>query len=210
MSQIPNGIGQFIIGESSIGDQPFYWPDTLYSQYYNDPVTTTWLDLFSQAVDANESVDGFYDNVWNVLTAEGWGLDVWGIIVGLNTGRVIPASPAEYLGFEEADNINGNSFGSAIWYSGGAISENVTLSDPAFLLMILAKAASNTWDGSTPGLNKILRTLFPGQVAYATDGLDMTMTYSFGFALTPVQISIVFNTNVLPRPAGVSVTIVQF
>jgi hypothetical protein len=41
--------------------------------------------------------------VWNVLTAQGWGLDVWGKIVGLESGRTlhIPGG-AEYLGFNEA------------------------------------------------------------------------------------------------------------
>ena len=205
-------MGEFIIGESSIGDQPFDYASTLYSQYSNSPVITSLLDFFSQWIDANESVDGFYDQIWNVETAVGYGLDVWGRIVGLNTGRVLPVYPTEYLGFNEAGNLAGisNSWGHATWYSGETLTSNVSLTDDAFRLLILAKAATNIWDGSIPGLNAILRALFPGQIAYCTDGLNMTMTYTFGFSLSPVQISIIFNSNVLPRPAGVSVTVVQY
>jgi hypothetical protein len=206
-----NGIGQFVIGESQIGDAPFAWENTLFSQYSNSPVILSLLDNFSQAVGANAAVDGFYDQVWNVDTAVGYGLDVWGRIVGLNTGRILPVSDSVYLGFSEAGNIAGiaNTWGHGTWYSGPKATNNISLSDDAFRVLILAKAASNIWDGSIPGLNKILRLLFPGQVAYCTDGLDMTMTYVFDFPLTPAQISILFNSNILPRPAGVSATIIQ-
>ena len=45
--------------------------------------------------------------------------------------------------------------------------------------------------------------------SYVTDGLDMTMTYTFAFQLSPVQSSIVFNSGVLPRPCGVAASVVQ-
>lgn len=205
----PNGIGQFQIGISSIGDQPFNWQTTLYSQYANSPVILQWLDYFSQWIDANQSIDMWYDMLWNVDTAVGYGLDVWGRIVGVN--RVIPIVTQKYLWFEEADETTyGDTFNNSIWYSGQIIGpSNYALSDDAFRILILAKAASNIWDGSIPGLNKILRMLFPGQVVYCTDGENMTMTYTFSFVLNPVQQSIVENTNVLPRPCGVKATVVQ-
>ena len=42
-----------------------------------------------------------------------------------------------------------------------------------------------------------------------TDGLNMTMTYTFRFPLTPVQLAIVQNSGVLPRTSGVAATVVQ-
>jgi hypothetical protein len=72
---------------------------------------------------------------------------------------------------------------------------------------VLAKALANICDGTIQGLNSILQLLFPGRgPSYVTDGLDMTMEYVFGFPLTPVETSIVQNSGVLPRPAGVSAT----
>jgi len=211
MPQIPNGIGQFIIGQSSIGDHPFDYTQTLYSQYANSPVLVSWVDYFSQWIDANKNVDMFYDQLWNIQTAQGYGLDVWGRIVGLNPGRVLPVFPTPFFGFSEAGNTPGisNDWNNAIWFAGEPLTQNVSLSDDAFRQLILAKAAANIWNGSIPGLNAILRLLFPGQLAYVTDGLNMTMTYTFGFSLNPVQISIVFNANVLPRPSGVSATVIQ-
>ena len=56
-------------------------------------------------------------------------------------------------------------------------------------------------------VNKILTTLFAGQGdAYVRDNGDMSMTYIFKFIPTDVQVSIIQNSGVLPRPAGVSVS----
>ena len=201
----PLGIGEFVIGESPIGEN-FDWRQTIYSQYANSPIITQLLDYFSQAVDATEIIDTWYDQLWNIDTAEGYGLDVWGRIIGI--GRVISVQETPYFSFE---NSGGNEVPSAwyTWYSGEVLNSNYSLSDSAYRQLLLAKAASNIWNGSIPGLNAILRMLFPGQVAYVTDGQDMTMAYTFDFQLTPVQAAIVMNTNVLPRPCGVSATFVQ-
>jgi len=199
------GIGEFAIGVSPIGEN-FDWRQTLYSQYANSPIIMQLLDYFSQAVDANSAIDSWYDQLWNIETAEGYGLDVWGRIIGI--GRVISVQETPYFSFA---NSGGNQVPSAwyTWYSGEVLNSNYSLSDAAYRQLLLAKAASNIWDGSIPGLNAILRILFPGQVAYVTDGQDMTMTYTFDFQLSPVQAAIVMNTNVLPRPCGVSATFVQ-
>lgn len=36
----------------------------------------------------------------------------------------------------------------------------------------------------------------------------MTMTYTFTFALTPVELAIVLNSGVLPKPTGVAASVV--
>ena len=69
------------------------------------------------------------------------------------------------------------------------------------------KALFNVSDGSIPAINQILLNLF-GQ-GYVTDGLNLTMTYTIPTALTSVQYAIVLNSGVLPRPPGVSTSVVQ-
>ena len=204
-----NQIGEFEIGESQIGTMPFNWQDTVASQYANSPTLLSLINSFNSAVDPTEVIDDWFDNVWNIQTAQGYGLDVWGRIVGVN--RVVPIpSGTTYLGFEGSGSASGNSLNQAPFYSGETTTTNYSLSDDAFRQLIMAKAAANIWDGSIPGLNMILNLLFPGQgEVYVTDGLDMTMTYTFSWALTPVQTSIVINSGVLPRPSGVALTIVQ-
>lgn len=209
MSSSP-GIGQFVIGESSIGEVTplFDWfHKTIYGQFANSPVILRLIELFNDWIDPAPLIDSFYDDVWNVATAKGWGLDVWGRIVGVN--RVLQAAPSKYLGFEEAGTLSADPFNQSPFYSGEPPTQNFSLSDEAFRNLIYAKAAANIWDGSIPGLNRVLRLLFPGQVCYVTDGLNMTMVYRFHFTLSPVQQTIVINSGVLPRPAGVSATYVQ-
>jgi hypothetical protein len=176
------------------------------SQYANSPILLALIASFAANVDQTQNIDAFYDNVWNVLTAQGYGLDVWGRIVGVS--RVLTLT-TKFFGFEEAGDASVDPFNTSPFYTGLAANSNFSLSDSAYLSLILAKAAANIWDGSIPQLNAILRILFPGQVAYVVDGLNMTMQYVFGFALTPVQSAIANSVGILPRPTGVSSSVVQ-
>jgi len=200
-----NAIGSFTIGVSPIGDIPSFdvWT-TMLSQYANSPIITQLVSNMAQYVDQTQNLDAFFDNVWNIDTAVGSALDLWGRIVGV--GRVLQLpSNTSYLGFEEASSWQ--TFGQAPFYSGEAVSSNYLLSDAAFRTLILAKALFNVSDGSIPATNQMLLNLF-GQ-GYVTDSLNLTMTYTFPTALTPVQYAIVLNSGVLPRPPGVSTSVVQ-
>jgi hypothetical protein len=202
-----NAIGLFGIGVSPIGSIPSFNPwDTIISQYANSLPITDLIEGWFQALDQTANFDLFYDNIFNVATAQGIGLDIWGRIVGVN--RVIQVATGSYMGFEEASGTGITPFGQAPWYSGQGTTTNYALSDDAFRTLIYAKALSNITDGSIPSLNNILLTLLPGRGrCYVVDGEDMTMTYTFDFALTPVEQSIVYQTGVLPQPTGVTVNI---
>lgn len=203
-----NAIGVFSIGVSPIGTIPaFNWWDTVISQYANAPALTGILQSFFDALDQTENIDSFFDMIWNLNTAQGYGLDVWGRIVGVT--RIIPVpGTTDYLGFEEA--ATSGVFGVGVFFSGSPLTNNFILSDDGFRILILAKALANISDGAIPSINLLLLTLFPSRGnCYVTDGLDMTMTYTFGFALSAVELSIVQNSGVLPRPAGVSVTVIH-
>jgi hypothetical protein len=202
-----NAIGSFAIGQSAVGWEKFDWSQTIMSQYANSPILLSLIESFADAVDPTQNLSNFYDYVWNLDTAQGYGLDLWGRIVGVN--RVLQINPQKYFGFNEAGQISADPFGQSPFYSGEVLTGNYALTDDAFRQLIYAKAAANIWDGSIPGLNAILRLLFPGQVCYVTDGQNMTMTYVFDFVLTPVQLGIINNSGVLPRPAGVSAQAVQ-
>jgi hypothetical protein len=200
-----NGIGQFQIGISSIGKFPFDWTQTVYAQYANSPVLLALIEYFSEEVDPAEDIDNFFDDVWNVDTAKGWGLDVWGRIVGVN--RVLQIPTSKFFGFDEATTVSADPFNQSPFYSGTSNTQNYALSDEAFRRLILAKAAANIWDGSIPGLNNILRLVSPNPLlaCYVVDHGDMTMTYTFGFTPTAVDLAILINSGVLPHPAGVTV-----
>lgn len=204
-----NQIGEFSIGVSPIGTIPTFDPwTTIISQYANSPILTTLITSFASYVDPTATLDDFYDLIRNVDTAQGYGLDVWGRIVAVNRVLQITAGP-KYFGFEEgAPDYDG--FNQAPFWGGEPLTQNYAVSDDGFRVMILAKAFSNICDGSIGSINMLLTMLFGASGrCYCTDGLDMTMTYTFEFTLSPLQSAIVSQSGVLPRPTGVSVSVVE-
>lgn len=178
---------------------------TILSQYSNSSRILTLIESWNQGLDPSELIQSWFDNVWNLKTAQGYGLDVWGRIVGVD--RVLKVSSGKYFGFEEANDLTETGFDNAPFYAGNAATSNFRLTDDAFRQLIYAKALANITDGSVLSLNKILATLFAGQGrAYVKDNNDMSMTYVFDFVPTDVQVSIIQNSGVLPRPAGVNVS----
>jgi hypothetical protein len=182
--------------------------DTVLSQYANSPSLGLLIQSFNDCVDPQSKINAFYSLMWNVDTAQGYGLDVWGRIVGI--GRVLNVSTGKFFGFDEATTVSADPFGQSPFYAGQVATSNYALSDTSYRLLILAKAAANISNCSIPSINRILRLLFSGRGnCYVSDGLNMTMTYDFYFTLSAVEIAIVQGTGVLPKPAGVTATVVQ-
>lgn len=204
-----NSIGNFVIGVSTIGDiPPFNYLRTIISQYANSEILTRLIANMDAYIDQTANFQSLFDMIWNVDTAQGYGLDVWGRIVGVSrTLNVV--SPGDYFGFQEA--LPGSQpFNQSPFYIGTPLTTNYELSDSAFRVLIFAKALSNICDGSIPAINQILMKLFPNRGnAYVVDGLDMTMIYKFEFVLTPVELAIVLQSGVLPKPTVVSATVQQ-
>jgi hypothetical protein len=192
---------------------------TVISQFANSPTIVQLVTNFNTYIDPRTNIDDFFDLVWNVDTAQGYGLDVWGRIVGVQ--RVLEISSGTFFGFEASTGGGGQAsgvgFNQAPFFSvGSALTSNFSLLDDPFRALILAKALFNICDGSIPAFNQILINIFgangPLPVAgnsYVTDSGGMAMTYTFSSTLDPVQEAIVFQSGVLPRLTGVAATVVQ-
>ena len=205
-----NAIGSFTIGISPLGTiVPFDYWTTVLSQYANSPTLIQLIDNFDQYVDQTANFESFYDNIWNITTARGYGLDIWGRIVGIV--RTLNISVGEWFGFNEQAALGQvGTFNQAAFYSGQSITTNYVLTDDSFRQLILAKAYANICNGSIPAINQLLRNLFPGRGnIYCTDGLNMTMTITAEFPLTSVEVAIITQSGVMPRPTGVAQTLVQ-
>jgi hypothetical protein len=203
-----NAIGSFVIGVSPIGPIPQfdYWK-TVLSQYANSPILIQLIDFIFQCVDQTQNVGLFFDSIWNIATAQGYGLDIWGKIVGVTRTLTVPLTQT-YFGFEEAA-PGSQPFNQQPFFSGQPLTNNFALADDAYRVLILAKALFNITDGSTASINQILLKLFPNRGnCYVVDNQNMTMTYFFAFTPTPVELAIVQQSGVLPRPPGVSATVV--
>lgn len=204
-----NAIGGYAIGVGPIGDIATFdsW-STLMMQYANSPAITAMITEFNAAMDMTQNIDNFYDLMWNVFTAQGYGLDVWGRIVGVSRAISIPGS-VQFFGFTEAG-LSWTGFNQGGFFTGANLTTNYVLTDDDFRKLILAKAAGNISGGAIPAVNKILLNLFPGRGnCYVADGLNMSLTYTFTFALTPVELAIVSQLAVLPSAAGVIINIAQ-
>lgn len=175
---------------------------TLLSQYANSPRLRMILDGFNQAIDPSALIDHWYDTVWNLNTATGWGLDVWGRIVGV--GRVIKVAPQEYFGFAQAS-PTARTFSEGLFYSGQTTTQNFALEDTAFRQLIKAKALANITSGSIADINAIVMSLFGDKgLAYVREG-TLSMTVVLAFTPSPVDLSIL-TSGVIPRPSGIAIT----
>lgn len=180
---------------------------TVLSEYANSPAICTIIDAWNQALDPSSLIDLWYANVWNPDTATGYGLDVWGRIVGVS--RVVQVAAAGYIGFSEADDGSGSAlpFNQGIFYSGQTLTSNYALSDSAFRTLIQAKALANITSGSIRDINAILMRLFgdSGDI-WVEDGGNMSMTIAYDFTPTPLQAAILQASGVLPRISGGSIS----
>ena len=109
-----NAIGVGAIGVMQIGAIAQFnaWVPII-SQYRNSPQMDAMILAFSEAMDQTENISNLYDMIWNVLTAQGYGLDVWGRIVGISRTIAIPGG-IQYLGFDKSGAGNWTGFGQGI------------------------------------------------------------------------------------------------
>ncbi|QDH17394.1 DUF2612 domain-containing protein [Swingsia samuiensis] len=177
--------------------------DTFHYQYANSKRLVAILQAFNDAIDPHKVLDDWFLNVWNPKTATGWGLDVWGRIVGVN--RTLKLAKSGYFGFKQGL-PNSKTFGEGVFYNGNALSSNYRLSDDAYRRLIFAKASANITDSSITSINAILMLLFGAKGrCYVVDHQDMSMTFVFDFTPDPVDEAIIAS-SVLPRPSGVTYT----
>lgn len=191
--------------------------ETIISQYDNSPTLKALITGFNDCVDPRADLDMFYSYVWDVMTAQGFGLDIWGRIV--NVAREITyTGSVPTFGFDEAytsidqSAITGpQPFDQAPFFDGVQATQTYTLTDDAYRTLILVKALANISDATIQSLNTLLSNLFAGRGrCYVTDPGSMSMFYVFEFALQPYELAIITSAGVIPRPAGVLANVLQF
>lgn len=164
---------------------------TIISQYGNSPTISQLILFMNDYIDPRADLDAFFDYVWNVETAQGFGLDIWGRIVNVERLLNVPA-----------DTPNPGVF----TFTPG----NYLLSDEQYRKVVLTKALTNITDGSAGSINRLMSNLFSGRGrCYVNDVGNMTMRFTFEFWLEPFEYVIITSTNVSPRPAGVLINLLQ-
>jgi hypothetical protein len=196
----------------------FDFQATVISQYANSPTIMQLVQNLNQYIDQSANFANFFNFVWNVDTAVGFGLDIWGIIV--NVGRLLQIpNTTDYVGFyqssESQPDQDWTPFGSTqdtpsvggSFYTGYNATEAYLLPDDAYRQLILAKAFANICTTTAPAINQILQNLYGPGTAFVLNTGPMAISYNLTFTPTAIQLAILEQSGVIPTPPGVAVTI---
>lgn len=161
-------------------------------QYMQDVFNTNQTQFWSD----------WYDNVFNLLTANEFGCAVWAIILGIPLNIIQAPSTAIPWGF----GVFNKNFGNGNFATTGGEIVGLTLEEQRLILRL--RYFQLTCNGTVLEINAFLKLLFEdfGQV-YVLDGLDMTCIYVFKFNPSTGLLLALQDLDLLPRPAGVKLTI---
>lgn len=183
--------------------------ETILSQYGASERIKRLLRGFDELIKPDADIKLFYNNVLNILTARGVGLDVWGIIIGI--GRNIQVSSTssntDFFGFNGSGY---NVFNASPFYDTKSGSGTITLADNAYRELLLIKAAANISRTDAASLTSLMERLYSdrGDFYIVEAGL-MKLNYIFGFYLEPFELALALRRDLPPKPAGVSYTVYQ-
>lgn len=178
-----------------------------------------WYDL-----NQSEFWENWITNVFDIRTANQFGLAVWAIILAIplyiNTQPPEPGAPI--FGFNEDPSINDYLNFETSNFSNIGSSEILTVEEQRLILRLryfqlvtrgnIAYVEVPSEDDSgnqLMGINNFLDYLWKtstswGQV-WALDDFDMTMTYVFNFFVSRVMRKVLVELDLLPRPATVGI-----
>jgi len=164
----------------------------------------------NDAIGPETDIDNFYNFVFNLNTAHGFGLDDWGIIVGITRYLEIVPSGV-YVGyynpaFTQPDQVY-TPFSVAPFFNGNAATNTVPVPDDIFRKMIFAKAYANIHPPSIPTINKVLEIILGAGVGYVKNNHDMTIEFIFNVPISAIDGDIIYNSGIVPIPDGVEVIV---
>ena len=178
-------------------------------QYSNSVKIQALANYAQQWFNSEDKLNLFYGVVMNLDTASGYGLDVWGRIVGANRYITLPDLDTKWIGW------NGTKFfpfNQGFWYSGQDNTlKSYRLSDPAYRRCILLKAMLNISTLSCPQINQALNLIFGERGASWCEDLgNMAMALHFRFSMEPWEIAVIQYDDYCPKPAGVILARIEY
>lgn len=158
---------------------------TLYSQYANSPTIVQMVDSFGQQIDISGDLANVISYIWDIDTAQGFGLDILGRIIGLN--RQVQNVP-DIFGFPPTP--------------GGLY----TMMDDEYRRALRVKALRNISNGTAPDINRQLMLLSGGRGnAFVSNEGTMLIKYNFYYGPQPYEYALMSSFNVVGKPVGVDV-----
>lgn len=157
----------------------------------------------------DENQEAFWTNwltdVFDLRTANEFGLSVWAIILEIPLSVILPPSNPDKptWGFGQYR----KNFGNGNFSSSSSTDVSLTMAQKRLVLQL--RYFQLVSRGTVPEINTFLKELFKDQgLVYVLDGLNMNADYVFTFAPNS-QLNFVLNQfDLLPRPAAVGVEVV--
>lgn len=170
---------------------------------YNDAARLQSLLTQKQAWYTETQTEFWTDwvrDVFNLLTANEFGLSVWGVILGIPLSIGLPGTgdrPVWGFGSFNQNFENGNFGRDSAGVAGLTVEQK--------RLILRLRYYQLVSDGSAPYANYVLQQVFG--TGYVLDPEDMTCTYVFPVALPQAILTVIQDLDLLPRPAGVQINI---
>ena len=180
--------------------------DTFLSQYANSPKMFSIIQEIYKSLDPQKTEGDFYKFVWSLDTAKGFGLDIWGRIVGISRSVPLQDPSAKVFGFNTGGQSNiFTPFSVAPFRTNANGFSSYMLPDNLYRKLIFSKALANITLATAPNINKLLKTLIATPSVYLITGI-MEAKYQFQERLSAFDRMVVFQLGLLPEPCGVKVT----
>jgi len=174
------------------------------STFFNRNFSLTRLaNALAAEFNAQYILDDIHTHFYDIETADGYWLDVWGRIVAMPRSVSLPST--DYFGFYGTPFTP---FNHAPFYGGIPDLNNVTMDDTIYRKAIKAKALANRSGRAIPDINAVL-ALFLDATCYALDGYDMSITLSIAPSWAgSTELAVIMSDVLGLRPAGVKLNFV--
>lgn len=175
------------------------WEETIQSQYAASPTIKKIVQAVDGHIDPRVDIQKFFDMIFNVDTAEGVGLDIWGRIVGINR-RLNITEIHECFGF---DGSTLEPFDEGVYWTRDQDTGVFDLSDDAYRKLILWKAMANISTADNYTLNILFKNLFDGKGVYVIEKSTMQIRIVSVEELQQWQQAVINEYGLFCRGAGV-------
>lgn len=173
--------------------------ETIQSQYSDSPIIRAIAESARLRLAPDADIELFYKMIFDIETAQGKGLDIWGRILGIGRQMEIETSPNSF-GFEESGY---EPFDTAPFYAGEATTALYSLADEPYRTLLLWKALANIATADAATLNHLLSRLFPGKEIVVREAGIMAIELYIYFPLEPWQRAILKGYGLMGKGAGV-------
>lgn len=184
----------------------------------NDSVNLIQLTQFKQNW-YDENYTQFWQNwvanIFDLRTADAFGLSVWCIILQIPYFMIaVPSNDKPIFGFNEVPPININvNFENGNFTSSSYPEYTLSLEDQRIVCQLRYFQLISR--GAIPEINQFLDYVFNNPEgtyqggAWVLDNFDMTMTYVFNCNISNELYTVLVLYDILPRPAGVSLSYIR-